>query len=227
MKKQWWIFIVSLSISIGYPLLINAKEIAMAKTNLIQLPKPLTKGKISLEEAILKRRSQRRFSQKDLNLEQISQLLWSGQGITGQRGGFSFRAVPSAGALYPMEIYVLTRDGLFHYLPEGHNLEILGNKDLRKALAGSALGQDAISQAPLDIIICSVYSRVTSKYGQRGIRYAHIEAGHLAQNIHLQAVALGLGSVPIGAFSDEEVKKILLLPEDHEPLYIIPVGYSE
>jgi len=199
----------------------------MAKTDIIPLPRPITKGKVSLEEAIFKRRSQRTFSQKDLNLEQISQLLWSAQGITSQRGGFSFRAAPSAGALYPMEIYLLTKDGAFHYLPEGHDLNILDKKDLRKALAGSALGQDAISQAPLDIIICSVYSRITSKYGQRGIRYAHIEAGHVAQNIHLQAVALGLSSVPIGAFSDEEVKKILLLPADHEPLYIIPVGYSE
>ncbi len=226
MKKQWWIFVLTLSIALGF-LLIDKEEITMAKTNQIQLPKATSKGKISLEEAISKRRSQRSFSQKDLSLEQISQLLWAAQGITAMIGGFSFRAAPSAGALYPMEIYLLTKDGLFHYLPLNHELKILGEKDLRNALASCAWGQDAISQASLDIIICAVYSRVTSKYGQRGIRYVHIEAGHIAQNIHLQAVALGLASVPIGAFNDEDVKKLLLLSPNHEPLYIIPVGYSD
>lgn len=197
----------------------------MAKTSQIQLPPPVTKGKISLEGTILSRRSKRSFSPKDLTLAQISQILWAGQGITAGRG--SYRAAPSAGALYPMEIYVLTKQGLYHYLPEGHKLEVLTEKDLRPALAGAALGQSAVSEAALDIIICAVYSRITGRYGQRGIIYAAIEAGHIAQNIHLQAVALGLGSVPIGAFSDEGVKNILSLPKDNEPLYIIPVGYAD
>lgn len=199
----------------------------MVKASQIQLPQPITKGKISLEEAISKRRSQRTFTQKNLNLEQISQLLWAAQGITARREGFDFRAAPSAGALYPMEIYLLSKDGFFHYLPQEHKLEVLGEKDLRKVLTSCALGQDAIIQAPIDIVICADYSRVSSKYGQRGIRYVHIEAGHIAQNIHLQAVALGLSSVPIGAFNDEEIKKIFLLPGNLEPLYIIPVGYSD
>ncbi len=199
----------------------------MAKTNYIQLPKPMTAGKVSLEEAILKRRSQRNFTKKDLSLEALGQLLWAAQGITGQKSGFSFRAAPSAGALYPMEIYVVGKDGLFHYLPEGHRLEVLGEKDLRNALCDAGWGQGAISQAAVDIVICAVYSRVTVKYGQRGIRYTHIEAGHVAQNIHLQAVALGLASVPIGAFGDEQIKDVLSLPKDNEPLYIIPVGYSD
>lgn len=199
----------------------------MAENGQIQLPKPITQGKISLEEAILKRRSQRAFAQKDLNLGQISQLLWSAQGITGEKTGFSFRAAPSAGALYPMEIYLLSKDGLFHYLADGHKLDILSKKDLRKNLRDAALGQNSVAQAAIDIVICAVYSRVTGKYGERGIRYAHFEAGHIAQNIHLQAVALGLGSVPVGAFSDELVKRILSLPKDAEPLYIIPLGYPE
>jgi SagB-type dehydrogenase family enzyme len=202
-------------------------EEAMAKLKEIQLPKPVLKGKISLEEAILKRRSERTFIKKDLTLEEISQVLWSAQGITGQRWGYSFRAAPSAGALYPMEIYLLSKDGLFHYIPQGHRLEILNEKDLRNALADACLGQESISQAPIDIVICAVYERVTSKYGRRGIRYVDMEAGHIAQNIHLQAVALGLGSVSIGAFSDEGVKAILSLPKDEEPLYVIPVGYIE
>lgn len=199
----------------------------MAQKNQIQLPEPLTKGKVSLEEAIAKRRSQRTFKHQDLSLEQISQLLWAAQGITGKRGGMSFRSAPSAGALYPMEIYLVKEDGLFRYLPETHKLEVLGERDLRDSLCASALGQDAVCRAPINIIICAVYERVTGKYGERGIRYAHIEAGHIAQNIHLQAVALGLGSVSIGAFSDEHVQKALNLPRDDKPLYIIPVGYPE
>ncbi|MCM8763098.1 MAG: SagB/ThcOx family dehydrogenase [Candidatus Omnitrophica bacterium] len=182
---------------------------------------------MSFEEAIFKRRSQRNFKAKDLTLEQIGQLLWAGQGITAKRGGFSLRASPSAGALYPMEIYLLTREGLFHYLVTEHKLEVLNEKDLRKALAEAAWGQDAVAAAAADIVICAVYPRITAKYGERGIRYAHIEAGHIAQNIHLEAVALGLGSVPIGAFNDEGVKQLLNLGRDYEPLYIIPVGYVE
>lgn len=199
----------------------------MAKTNQIQLPKITTKGKISLEEAILKRRSQRIFAAKDLTLEQIGQLLWAGQGITGKNYGFSFRTAPSAGALYPIEFYVVTKNGLFHYLADSHKLEVLSSKDLRESLSVAALGQSAIIQVPLDIVICAVYSRITQKYGERGIRYTHIEVGHVAQNIHLQAVALGLGSVPIGAFGDQELREILSLPKDYEPLYIIPIGYPD
>lgn len=224
MYKLAILSVIIFSLGIVSFAIINSKE-AMPKNREIQLPKPVTKGGVSLEETITKRRSQRSFQNRALTLEQISQLLWAGQGITKKQGGFAFRAAPSAGALYPMEIYVATKDGLFHYLPEEHILEALSDKDVRSALADASLGQDSISQAPLDIIICALYSRVTSKYGKRGIRYADIEAGHIAQNIHLQAVALGLGSVPIGAFSDEEVMKIISLDTDCTPLYIIPVGY--
>lgn len=199
----------------------------MARYKEIQLPQPVSEGKISLEETVFKRRSQRSFSHEELSWKQIGQLLWAAQGITGHKYGFKFRTAPSAGALYPMEIYLLTAKGLFHYIPEGHKLELLSEEDLRDPLAVSAWGQDAISQAPLDLVICAVYERVTRKYGQRGIRYVHIEAGHIAQNIHLQAVALGLGSVPIGAFNDEQVEKVLSLPKDHRPLYVIPVGYPD
>jgi SagB-type dehydrogenase family enzyme len=201
--------------------------LVMANEKEIILPQPTLKGKVSLEEAIFKRRSQREFQRKELSLEQIGQLLWAAQGITAKRGGFNFRAAPSAGALYPLELYALTKDGLYHYIPAGHKLENLSDKDLRGDLARAALGQGSLASAALDIVICAVYERVTSKYGQRGVRYVHIEAGHAAQNIHLQAVALGLGSAPIGAFNDTAVKKCLLLPAACEPLYIIPIGYSE
>lgn len=199
----------------------------MAESEKITLPGPDTKGKIYLEEAIAKRRSIRSFSDKELSLEQISQLLWAAQGITAKKGDFSYRAAPSAGALYPMEVYLVKKDGLYRYLPERHALEALNKKDLRQNLASSAFGQACISQAPVSIVICAVYSRITVKYRDRGIRYAHIEAGHIAQNIHLEAVALGLGSVPVGAFNDDDTKRVLTLPINNEPLYIIPVGFAQ
>ena len=204
---------------------MSMEGLVMAKEKEIILPQPKLKGKVSLEEAIFKRRSQREFQRKDLSLEQIGQLLWAAQGITAKRGGFNFRAAPSAGALYPLELYALTKDGLYHYLPEGHKLENLSEEGLRGDLADAALGQSSVASGALDIVICAVYERVTSKYGQRGVRYVDIEAGHAAQNIHLQAVALGLGSVPIGAFNDDAAKKCLSLPAACEPLYIIPIGY--
>ena len=191
----------------------------------ISLPKPSTDSDISLEYTIEKRRSVRRFKSDDLTLKQIGQLLWAAQGITDKRRGF--RTAPSAGALYPMELYIVKKDGLYHYLPQSHQIERLRDKDLRRELSKAALGQKCVLDAPVDIIICAVFERVTSKYGRRGIRYTHIEAGHIAQNIHLQAVSLGMGSVPIGAFLDEEVINILNLPEKEKPLYIIPVGYLE
>ena len=199
----------------------------MAQSKEIQLPAPVEEGKMSVEEAILKRRSQRNFIQKDLDWAQIGQLLWVAGGVTAKKQGFAFRAAPSAGALYPMEIYLLSKDGLYHYLPSDHKLEVLSQNDLRDSLAAAALGQGSVREAPIDIVICAVYQRVTAKYGKRGIKYVHIEAGHIAQNIHLEAVAMGLGSVPIGAFNDQEVKNLLSLPPEQEPVYIIPVGYIE
>ena len=204
----------------------NCKELAMAQAQQskdIRLPRPVEQGEMSVEKAILKRRSIRNFSSKDLSWQAISNLLWAAQGITDARQGL--RAAPSAGALYPAEIYLLSKDGLYHYLPAEHKLETMIGKDLRKNLQEAALGQPWVGQAPIDIVICMVYERITGRYGQRGRKYADIEVGHIAQNIHLQAVALGLGSVPLGAFSDEEVKNALGLADDCEPVYIIPVGY--
>ena len=208
-------------------LILTAREdLGMAKLKEIQLPQPATKGEVSFEEAVARRRSERSFKKKDLTLEQIGQLLWAAQGITSKQAGRSLRSAPSAGALYPMEVYAVTASGVYHYVPERHALEVLTEDDLRSDLAAAALGQSAISQAGLDIVICAVYDRVGSRYGTRARRYTDIEAGHVAQNIHLQAVTLGLGSVPIGAFSDEKVSSVLNLPADQTPLYIIPVGYT-
>lgn len=217
------LIIVIMLMGLWYFILPMEVNSAMENENVISLPEPKLKGTMSLEEAIQRRRSKRSYISQELTLEEISQLLWSVQGITDERMGF--RAAPSAGALYPLEIYLLKADGLYLYLPDGHRIKRLSEKDLRRPLAQAALWQGFVAQAPIDIVICAVYERVTSKYGKRGVRYTDIEVGHAAQNLHLQAVVLGLGSVPIGAFDDDAVKKVLSLPKDHQPLYIIPVGH--
>lgn len=195
------------------------------KSEEIMLPDPKLKGIVSLEEALKNRRSVREFSGKDLGLEDISQILWAAQGIT--ENNFGFRTAPSAGALYPIEVFVAKSDGFFHYIPNGHKLEKFSSENLKQNLMEASLFQESISTASIVIIITAIYERTTAKYGERGIRYVHMEAGHICQNILLQAAALQLGAVPIGAFSDTEVQKILNLPADCNPLYIIPVGYTE
>ncbi len=195
----------------------------MEKLKEIVMPVPWTSGKVSLEEAIARRRSCRRFFPRELTAEQISQLLWSAAGITESKKGH--RAAPSAGATYPIEIYLLTGKGLFHYVPDGHKLLVVGETDLRSELSQACHDQAFVAQTPASLVITCIYNRTTGRYGERGIRYVHIEAGHIAENVHLQAVALGLGSVPVGAFDDDWVKKVLGLPRQEEPLYVIPVGY--
>ncbi|NIS79798.1 MAG: SagB/ThcOx family dehydrogenase [Anaerolineales bacterium] len=193
--------------------------------DIISLPKPSLKGPLSLEETLLQRRSRRQFTSDPLTMDQVSQLLWAAQGITNERG---FRTAPSAGALYPLEIYILSQDGIFHYQPGANALVQHREGDFRRDVYEVALRQDAIIQAPMTVVITAVYARTSWKYGPaRTPRYVHMEVGHAAQNLLLQAVSLGLGAVPIGAFEDNKVQTVLGLPEDHEPLYLIPVGYTE
>lgn len=224
MRQIFGIIFVGFILGVSF---LYAQDVQQLETmeNEILLPRPQLKGKMSVEQAIEERRSKRRYHPQELTLAQISQLLWSAQGITDRQRGF--RAAPSAGALYPMEIYLLNKDGLFHYLPEEHKLEQVLQEDLRRGLAGACFGQSFIAQAPVDIVIAAVYERITAHYGLRDSRYTHIEVGHIAQNIHLQAVALGLGSVPVGAFDQGAVKELLKLPNEEQPLYIIPVGYPK
>ena len=204
----------------------------------IKLPSPQSKGKVSLEETILRRRSVRRFRREAIDLPQLGQILWSAQGITGSRG---FRATPSAGATYPLEIFaVIGRRGvilgereqaseelpagIYRYEPESHSLSLHKATDLRPDVARASLDQEFIVQAPVAIVICALYDRTSSRYGRRAERYVHMEVGHAGENIHLQAVALGLATVEVGAFSDEGVKEVLGLDERVQPLYIMPVG---
>jgi len=189
----------------------------------ITLPNPSTSGGMAVAEAIAKRRSIRNFAGEPLTLEEVSQLAWAAQGITEPNR--KYRAAPSAGALYPLELYVLTHEGVFHYIPDRHSLAPITSKDRRSDLSRAALGQSFIADAALSFVITAVYARTEAKYGGRARMYVHMEAGHVAENIHLQAVALGLGSVPVGAFRDRAVSDVIGLPSDHTPLYIIPVGH--
>ncbi|RLI91482.1 MAG: nitroreductase [Candidatus Altiarchaeales archaeon] len=194
---------------------------------LVRLPEPSYEGAMSVEEAIKKRRSIRNYKDESLSLNEISQLLWSAQGITDKRTGF--RSAPSAGATYPLEVYLVVGNvnglsrGIYHYTPRMHTIELLKMGDYRKDLEEAAFGQRWVGDAPISLIFTAIYNRTTSRYGKRGIRYVHLETGHAAQNVYLQATALNLGTVVVGAFDDQRIKEILNLTNE-EPLYIMPVG---
>ncbi len=189
----------------------------------IKLPKPKGKGSISIEETLNQRRSVRDYKKTSLSLEQVSQLFWAASGKNLYR-----RTAPSAGATYPLEIYLGAGEvdgmepGIYHYFPSSHTLERRRDQDVRKQLSNASLGQRMIERAPIHIIIAADYERTTRHYGQRGTRYVHMEVGHAGQNISLQAIALHLGTVMIGTFEDRQVKEVLEIEED--PLYIIPIG---
>ncbi|MEA3459135.1 MAG: SagB/ThcOx family dehydrogenase [Chloroflexota bacterium] len=205
----------------------TAEKAAPPEPGLIKLPQPRYDSDVSIEETLLKRRSVRDYTGELLTLEEVSQLLWAAQGITADWGG---RTAPSAGATYPLETYLVVGDvegleeGVYKYNPHRHELCKVLDGDKRVELARAALEQDWVKEGAVDIVLTAVYERTTVRYGQRGTRYVHMEAGHAAQNVYLQAVALNLGTVVVGAFYDDQVKKVLRLPKEEHPLYIIPVG---
>lgn len=192
---------------------------------LVRLSPPRLVGEMSVEEALARRRSVRSYLDEPLTPEELGQLLWAAQGITAEWGG---RTAPSAGATYPLEVYAVVGKveglppGVYRYLPEGHALVLHKRGDVRADLAREALGQPWVRTAPLVLLIAANYERTTARYGERGIRYVHMEVGHVGQNVYLQAEALGLGTVTVGAFYDAKVKALLEIQE--EPLYLMPVG---
>lgn len=212
----------------------NANKAMSAKPSspaeIIDLPEPDLSGTVSLEESLLQRRSIRNYSERPLKIKEISQLLWAAQGISGENGS---RTAPSAGGLYPLEIYLVTGNvegllsGVYKYLVDSHNLLRASEGDKREQLAKAALNQLPVKEGAVDIVIAAVYERLTSKYGERGIRYTQIEVGHVAQNICLEATVLDLGVVSVGAFDDNQVKRVLDIPDEETPLYIIPVGRKD
>ncbi|MDD5555761.1 MAG: SagB/ThcOx family dehydrogenase [bacterium] len=194
----------------------------------IALPAPALKGRLSVEEAVARRRSVREYRKEPLALAEVSQILWAAQGITERRQGL--RAAPSAGATYPLEVFLVAGNvtgleaGVYRYLPARHALSRAFAGDVRRPLAAAALGQPWVRVAPATILIAAVYARTASRYGGRARRYIDMEVGHAGQNISLQAEALGLGTVAVGAFNDAEVKEVLRLPKEEEPLYLMPLG---
>jgi len=198
---------------------------------IIKLPEPSKKGKMSVEEAIQKRRSIRDYLDKPLTLKDISQILWAAQGITDPIR--KFRAAPSAGATYPLEIYLVVKkggvvnlsEGVYRYDPFTHSIELIKEGDFSYELYIACVNQEWVLKAPVKIVITAVYDRTTKRYGERGIRYVHMEAGHVGQNIYLQATALNLGTVAVGAFFDNMVEEIVNAKPNERALYVFPIGY--
>ena len=233
MRRGYWNYLVTLAIVLvtfcgcAKPAAIPIPTPSPEQANVINLPEPQYDSDVSIEQSLLNRRSIRSYTGEPLTLREVSQLLWAAQGITDPRG---FRTAPSAGALYPLEVYLVTGDvedltsGVYRYEPDGHQLTRIIDGDKRAELADAALAQPWVKEGAISIVFAAVYERTTVKYGERGIRYVHMEAGHAGQNLCLQATAMGLGVVTVGAFHDEQVSKLLNLPQDEKPLYIIPVG---
>lgn len=193
----------------------------------IALPPPQTSDGKSLQQSLQQRRSVREYKNTTLSLSQLGQLLWAAQGITHSEG---LRTAPSAGALYPLEVYFVANNvetlepGAYHYLPQRHELSLHRKGDFGRPLARAAYAQNWLQQAAVVIVITANYEKTTVKYGKRGERYVHIEVGHAAENLFLQAEALDLGAAVVGAFYDDEVTDVLQLPTDVSPLLLMPVG---
>jgi SagB-type dehydrogenase family enzyme len=224
---------VSITFTVYLSLRRTASPVEVIESGCVRLPPPETVGSMSVEEAISRRRSIRNYGDEPLTVQHLSQLLWSAQGVTDPAQGL--RAAPSAGATYPLEVYVVVgldgveglEPGVYHYNPHQHCLTPILQGDLRGKLSNAALNQRWVAEAPVNLVIAAVYERTTARYGDRGVRYVHMEAGHVAENIYLQATALKLGVVAVGAFNDEAVQSLLNLPSNHKPLYIIPVGHPK
>lgn len=194
----------------------------------LSLPMPRHDSGCSVEHALRLRRSIRDYTRQNLNLTQLAQLLWAAQGVTDLSGK---RTAPSAGALYPLEVFVIAGAvvdlpaGIYRYRPQTRDLVLVRAGDVRAALVEAARGQAWIAQAPVTFVFAANEARVSEKYGRRAPRYIAIETGHAAQNIALQAICLGLGTGMVGAFDDLALDHVLGLPEGQQALYVVPAGY--
>jgi SagB-type dehydrogenase family enzyme len=211
-------------------LILFTATAAHSKKDIIKLPSPEYEGTVSVEEAIYKRKSTRSYKKLPLTSKEVSQLLWASAGLTIDGITGATRSYPSAGASYPIKVYLIAGDvkgldpGIYHYEYRDHTIKLLKKGDYRKQLTSATFRQNMVSNAPISLVFTALYSKTTSRYGERGrFRYISMDLGHAGQNVHLQAEALGLGTVVVGAFNDEAVKKVLNITEEH-PLYIMPVG---
>lgn len=205
----------------------------------ILLPLPRKVSAVTVEEALLMRRSVRNFSRKPIALEHLSMVLWAAYGISDPLRGF--RSSPSAGATYPLEVYAVVGEssvsleggrflaaGVYKYNGEAHAIRLIKEGDIRQSLYRAALNQTCVKEAPVDIVVTGVFERTVRYYGERGrARYVPMDVGHLGENIYLMATALGLGTVAVGAFSDEKVAELAAEKRVEVPLYIMPLGWPE
>ena len=227
MKATIFALLSILTLTLGCTSLPQEPSQPSGSVRVIELPEPGLKGEVTLEETLFKRRSVREYVDKPLSLGEVSQLIWAAQGITESWGG---RTAPSAGGLYPLEVYLTVGKvdglsaGIYKYQPEGHKLQHIIDADIQVEVAKASLDQAWVREGAIVIIIAAIFERTTSKYGERGVRYVYLEAGHAAQNICLQATALGLGAVTVGAFDDEKLKGVAGMLTEETPLYVIPVG---
>lgn len=210
---------------------VDSTTVSLALGGRVELPEPRYDGNTSVEKAILNRRSRRSYGDRSLTTREVSQLLWAAQGITDWGGGK--RAAPSAGATYPLELYLVAGNveglpqGVYHYIPDEHCLILHLSGDCREKLVDAAFDQSFIGDAPASVVFTVVYDRTTSGFGPVGERYVHLETGHSAENLCLQAEGLGLATVTVGAFDEYRVIDVLELEDDEFPLYILPVGEKE
>ena len=224
MKKI--IFLIGLLITTNFYCQNNREETSMK--DIIQLSSPMYESSTSVEEALLNRRSVRDYKTESLSLSEVSQILWSAQGIADTAEGL--RTAPSAGALYPLEVYLVAANvkdlnpGIYKYNPQNHILQKISEGDKLVEISDASLKQESINNSSAIVVITAIYERTSVKYGNRTERYVDMEVGHVGQNIYLQAVSLGLGTVMVGAFNDEALKKALALPEEEHPLALYPIG---
>jgi len=234
MKKiifhQSSIFIAGIFLTTNFFCQENRERTAMQKqeADIVQLPAPKLQSETSVEEALNNRRSIRNYTKEPLLLAEVSQILWAAQGITEK--SYGLKTAPSAGALYPLEVYLVAAnvkdisEGIYKYNPRNHSIEKIESGDKRMEISNASLKQEAIEECSALVIITAIYERTSVKYGDRSERYVHMEVGHAGQNIYLQAVSLGIGTVMMGAFQDEALKKVLKLPTNEFPLAIYPLG---
>jgi len=217
--------------------MLNALPTHHEETELIELPDPVYTSNYTIEQTLKERRSTRSFSDEPLTLKEVSQVLWSAYGVTYHQEGMpeflrgGFKTAPSAGALYPLEIYLVAtnvtdlKKGIYKYKPEGHKLIMINHEDARDELLVSSYYQMMVKEAPANIVYSAIFSRTTEKYGERGReRYVYMDLGHSAENVYLQTVSLNMGTCAIGAFDDLKVRILLNMTAEEEPLYIMPLG---
>lgn len=227
MSSLWTISWLTLALALGATWLGTGDASALDAPKSVELPAPDTGGEVPLEQTIEDRRSVRSWARSPVTLQELSQLLWAAQGITARDGR---RSAPSAGAKYPIEITVVVErvdgldPGLYRYDPERHLLRPVAAGRFTDQLTAAALSQNWMRSAPASLVIAGVVARTASKYGARAPRYVHMEVGAVAENVYLQATALGLGTTFVGAFDDEAVSRVAQLSDGESPFAILPFG---